>query len=406
LVKIGKHKDAKSVSKVKGKPRKILRKVGSGQRKMQSSAKDLRQTEKSSQDPFTGTRQILDPEGELVGKDPLIPNDILLNAYRNMVLTRILDERLIGLQRQGRMGTYVSCSGQEASQIGTVLALSKEKDWIFPMYRDLGMIIQAGVSIKELANRMMGNAEDLSRGRDLPNLFAWKEKKIVSFAAPIASHLPLATGFAMAAKLRRDNLVAITTFGDGATSSGEFHVAMNFAGVYRAPVVFVCENNQYAISVPVSRQTASESIAIKALAYGFEGIRVDGNDIFAVYVAIKGALEKARNGEGPTLVECVTYRIGSHSTADDWKKYRSPEEVDSWKKKDPIVRLKKYLVLKRKIWSEEKEAKLRSEIETEIALAISASEKIPPPKVKTLFEDVYARIPKNLEDQMKEELAS
>jgi pyruvate dehydrogenase E1 component alpha subunit len=368
---------------------------------MQSKISKINRSDPVRADP-NEMLQILDPSGKLVGEDPAISTDALLSAYRNMVLTRILDEKLISLQRQGRMGTYVSCSGQEASQIGTVLALAKDRDWIFPMYRDMGMIIQAEVSIKQLANRMLGNAEDEALGRDLPNLFAWKDNKIVSFAAPIASHVPLATGFALAAKLRKDNLVTVATFGDGATSSGEFHVAMNFAGVYKAPTIFICENNQYAISVPVGQQTASKSIAIKAKAYGFEGVKVDGNDIFAVYVAVKKAAEKARSGGGPTLIECSTYRLSSHSTADDWKKYRSTDEVETWRRKDPISRLKEYLIRNRKVWSEERDSKLKTEIEGEVSQAISLSEKVPPPNLKTLFQDVYSSIPKSLEEQSKE----
>jgi pyruvate dehydrogenase E1 component alpha subunit len=350
--------------------------------------------------------QILNPEGILVGEDPGLSKTEVVDAYCNMVLTRILDEKLIGLQRQGRMGTYVSCSGQEASQIGSVLALAKDKDWIFPMYRDMGMIIQAGVPVDQLINRMFGNSADIALGRDLPNLYAWKEKRIVSFAAPIASHVPLATGFAMAAKLSKDDSVCVATFGDGATSSAEFHVAMNFAGVYKAPIVFICENNQYAISVPVSQQTASESIAIKAVAYGFDGVRVDGNDLFGVYSAVKKAVDKARKGMGPSLVECSTYRMGSHSTADDWKKYRSNEEVESWKKRDPIQRMKHYMIDALKVWNEEEDAKLRSEIETKISGAISSGENIPPPKPDTMFNDVYSSVTRNLEEQRKEMLES
>jgi pyruvate dehydrogenase E1 component alpha subunit len=403
LVKVNKHK-----GKSRTKKRKSRKRGGRGQISERKSSEQMASMVSGelkqgiSEKHPTDMLQILDPEGKLVGEDPQIHDDVLIGAYQNMMLTRILDERLISLQRQGRMGTYVSCSGQEACQIGAVLALSKEKDWIFPMYRDMGMIIQAGVSIRQLTNRMLGNAEDESLGRDLPNLFAWKRNKIVSFAAPIASHLPLATGFAIAAKLRRDDLVTVATFGDGATSSGEFHVAMNFAGVYKAPTIFICENNQYAISVPVSQQTASKSIAIKAQAYGFDGVKVDGNDIFAVYVAVKEAAEKARRGEGPSLIECNTYRLGSHSTADDWKKYRSQAEVESWRKKDPITRLNKYLINTRRIWSEENDSKLKTELEAKVAEAISYSEKIPPPQVRTLFEDVYASIPSHLEEQFKE----
>ncbi|MGI0079236.1 MAG: pyruvate dehydrogenase (acetyl-transferring) E1 component subunit alpha [Nitrososphaerales archaeon] len=356
----------------------------------------------SSKDASSGLYQILAPEGEITSVgDPMIPSEELLTAYRSMVLTRILDEKLIALQRQGRMGTYVSCSGQEASQVGSVMGLSKA-DWIFPMYRDLGMAVQAGVPMLTILNRMFGNADDELLGRDLPNLLGWRKYKIVSFAAPIASHLPLAAGFAMAAKIRKDDLVTLSTFGDGATSSGEFHIAMNFAGVYKAPTIFVCENNQYAISVPLKMQTASATIAIKARAYGFEGVRVDGNDIIAVYTSVKRAAEKARRGEGPTLIECVTYRLGAHSTSDDWKKYRSVEEVEMWRKRDPIQRLKVYLERDRKIWTEDSDAKLRARFESEISSSISVSERIPPPSVETLFEEVYSELPWNLKEQFEE----
>ncbi len=348
--------------------------------------------------------QILKPDGTV--KDgtrlPELSDDTLLVAYKNMQLVRALDDKLVSLQRQGRLGTYVSCAGQEASQVGAVMALAKGKDWIFPMYRDMGMIVQAGVSIGDLVNRMLGNAEDIAKGRDLPNLFAWREKKIVSFAAPIASQVPLAVGFAMAARSKKDDLVTITSFGDGATSSSEFHVAMNFAGVYKSPTVFVCENNQYAISVPVAKQTASKTLALKAHAYGFEGVLVDGNDLFAVYSEMKRAVEKARSGCGPTLVECLTYRLAAHSTADDWKRYRESDEVKEWTAKDPNTRLRKYLQETRKAWSDEKEESMKKEIDSVVGQAIVNSEKIPPPPVETLFEDVFKEMPAALKSSLRE----
>jgi pyruvate dehydrogenase E1 component alpha subunit len=348
--------------------------------------------------------QILKPDGLIVegAQVPELPDDVLLDCYRNMLIVRALDDKLISLQRQGRLGTYVSCSGQEACQIGSVLALAKGKDWIFPMYRDMGMMIQAGVSVPDLLNRMLGNAKDLAKGRDLPNLFAWKEKKIVSFAAPIASQVPLAVGFGIAARIKKDNIVTITSFGDGATSSSEFHVAMNFAGVYRAPTVFICENNQYAISVPVAKQTASSTIAVKARAYGFDGVLVDGNDLFAVYSETKKAVDKARRGEGPTLIECSTYRLGAHSTADDWKKYRDSSEVSEWWKRDPIRRFGKYLEDTRKIWSSEREEQLKKEIDSEITQAIAEAERIPPPPVESLVDDVFKEIPSALKEALQD----
>lgn len=235
--------------------------------------------------------QIMKPDGSLTASSSPVPESVLVEAYGNMLLTRMLDEKMIALQRQGRMGTYVSCSGQEASQIGSMLAL-KESDWVFPMYRDLGMAIQRKVPIQSLMNRLFGNGEDESLGRDLPNAFGWRKQRIFSLAAPIASHLQVAVGFSIAARYRHEETVTLSSFGDGATSSGEFHVSMNFAGVYKAPTIFLCENNQYAISVPVKRQTASQTIAVKARAYGFDGIRVDGNDLLAVYKATIEAAEK------------------------------------------------------------------------------------------------------------------
>ena len=298
------------------------------------------------------------------------------------------------------MGTYVSCSGQEACQVGSMAAL-RDSDWVFPMYRDLGIMIQRGVPLDSLLGRLFGNAKDESLGRDLPNAYGWKKYRIFSLAAPIASHLQLAVGLAIAAKYRNDDSVTLSTFGDGASSSGEFHVSMNFAGVFKAQSVFLCENNQYAISVPVTSQTASESIAIKAGAYGFGGVRVDGNDLLAVYAGTKDAVDKARRGGGPTLLECVTYRLGAHSTSDDWKKYRSNDEVEEWRKKDPLIRLRLYLE-NRSSWSESEEAKLRKKLETVVSESISRAEKVPPPAVETMFEDVFAKIPASLKEQKEE----
>jgi pyruvate dehydrogenase E1 component alpha subunit len=358
-------------------------------------------TEKSAFANIT-FQQVLRPDGTLsAGAGQVaLPDDVLLAAYRNMILVRALDDKLVSLQRQGRLGTYVSCSGQEACQIGSVMALSRDKDWIFPMYRDMGMVVQAGVSVAELVNRMLGNAKDIAKGRDLPNLFAWKDRHIVSFAAPIASQLPLAVGFAIAARIRKDDAVTLTSFGDGATSSSEFHVAMNFAGVYKAPTVFLCENNQYAISVPVAKQTASKTLAVKARAYGFEGVLVDGNDLFAVYSATQNAVKKARGGGGPTLIECNTYRLAAHSTADDWKRYRGSDEVREWQGKDPILRLRRYLETKKVLGAGESE-RITKGAEGEIASAVVESEKVPPPPVETLFDDVFKDVPSALKRDLE-----
>jgi pyruvate dehydrogenase E1 component alpha subunit len=353
-------------------------------------------------DRATGLFQVLKPDGTLALPSLGIGTPALLECYQNMLLARILDEKMIALQRQGRMGTYVSSAGQEGLQVGSMLALN-ESDWVFPMYRDLGMAIQRHVPLEILLNKFFGNGEDETLGRDLPNAFGWKKYRMFNLAAPIASQLPIAVGFAMAAKYRGEKEVTLTSFGDGATSSGEFHVSMNFAGVYKAPTIFVCENNQYAISVPVSKQTASQSIAVKARAYGMDGIRVDGNDLPAVYLATKEAAEKARRGAGPTLIEGVTYRLGAHSTSDDWKKYRSTDEVEEWKKKDPITRLRIFLE-HQSLWNSDQESKFRKEIETKLTEQIARAEKVPPPPVESMFADVYSKLTPNLESQEKEEL--
>jgi pyruvate dehydrogenase E1 component alpha subunit len=355
-------------------------------------------------DKDRGLLQVLGPDGTLALQTSPLGTPAILDAYRDMYLARILDEKMIALQRQGRMGTFVSSAGQEALQIGSILAL-KATDWIFPMYRDLGMAISRDVPLEVLLNRLFGNGEDESLGRDLPNALGWRKYRMFNLAAPIASQLQVAVGFAMAARYRNEETVALTSFGDGATSSGEFHVSMNFAGVFRAQVIFLCENNQYAISVPVRRQTASESIAVKARAYGFEGIRVDGNDLLAVYSETKKAVEKARRGDGPTLIECLTYRLGAHSTSDDWKKYRSVEEVEEWKKKDPLTRLRLYLE-KQSVWNAKEEEKLRKELELLVNDQIARAEKVPPPPVESMFRDVYAKLPRSLERQQREELGS
>ncbi len=262
--------------------------------------------------------------------------------YRTMVLTRLFDAKSMNMQRQGRIGFYVPSAGQEAAQIGSALAATQD-DWMLPTYRDVGVALIRGVSVRAMFSHLFGNSNDPMHGRQMPNHWGFKEANFVSVASTIAAHLPLAVGVAMAIEIRKENKVVLTYHGDGATSEGDFHVACNFAGVYKAPIIFICENNGWAISLPVERQTASPTLAQKALAYGFEGVRVDGNDVLAVYKATLEAIEKARKGGGPTFVECLTYRMGPHSTSDDPNRYRTPEEIEEWKRRDPIRRFKSYL---------------------------------------------------------------
>ncbi len=321
----------------------------------------------------------------------------LKKIYRAMLVTRLFDTKSMNLQRQGRIGFYVPCSGQEAAQIGSAFALRPD-DWTFPTYRDVGVAVLRGVEISKLFAHLMGNSDDEMLGKQMPSHWGYKEVNFVSVASPIATHLPVATGVAMAMKLEKTGTVVVAYHGDGATSEGEFHAAYNFAGVYKAPIVFICENNGWAISVPVARQTVSETLAAKAEAYGFEGVRIDGNDVLTVYEATKKAVEKARSGGGPTMIECLTYRMGPHSTSDDPSRYRTREEFELWQRRDPVERLRRTLV-EAGLWDDSAEVKLRSEIEGEITRAIEKEEKVAMPSPRTMFEGVYSTELKSLSEQ-------
>ena len=314
--------------------------------------------------------QVIKPTGDYVEEiEPEIEKDELRRLYRLMVLVRNLDIRGLQLQRQGRIGFFIGSLGQEACQIGSAYAL-KPEDWIFPAYREIGAALLRGVTLKQLMNQYFANAEDLEKGRQITNLYGAKSVNFVSGSAPIATQLPHAVGTALAAKIRGDPIVTLVYFGEGATSENDFHTGMNFAGVFKTPTIFFCQNNHWAISVPVERQTAAETIAIKAKAYGFEGVRVDGNDILAVYRTAKEAVEKARKGEGPTLIEAVTYRLGPHSSSDDPTRYRTKEELEAWQRRDPIIRFRRYLE-KKGLWSESDEKRAQDDTNREIDEAIT-----------------------------------
>lgn len=277
---------------------------------------------------------ILDEQGEVDEElDPDLPDELLREFHRKMVLSRRFDERLLRLQREGKIGTFAPVRGQEAAQIGSVSCLSKE-DWLVPAFRETAAMIWRGASLSDI---LLFNAGFNEGGRipegahDLP------------IAIPVATQILHAVGIAYAIKYKKSGQIVLTYFGDGATSEGDFHEALNFAGVAGLPVVFVCQNNQYAISLPREKQTKSRTLAQKAFAYGIPGVQVDGNDVLAVHTVAREATERARSGEGPTLIECVTYRLSVHTTADDPTKYRSQEEVDEWEKREPLTRFRKYL---------------------------------------------------------------
>jgi len=333
---------------------------------------------------------ILDSDGNLdTALEPDIAADDLKRLYRAMLLGRRLDERMVRLQRQGRIGTFAPIKGQEASQMGSVFTL-RPTDWMVPSFRETAAMIYRGWPIEKMLLLFAGYLEG---GRPAP------DQHDLPITIPVATQLPHAVGLAYAAQYRGDDAVVMAYFGDGATSEGDFHEALNFAGVWHVPIVFVCQNNQWAISVPLKKQTHSRTLAQKALAYGFPGIQVDGNDVLAVYAASREAVERARAGAGPTLIECVTYRLGVHTTADDPTKYRSDEEVKAWEQKDPLTRFSAYLQ-KKNLLAEG----LAEQIDAEIAAAVQRFEATPAADPLTMFDHVYAELPPHLRAQ-KEELS-
>ena len=335
--------------------------------------------------------------------DVTMTADQLLDVYRAMLRIRILDERMMTLQRQGRIGFYGACTGQEAACIGSAYALRKS-DWIFPALREAAAMLLRGFPLVPYLSQVFGNSGDVTKGRQMPSHQASKSVNQVSWSSCIGTQLTQATGAAWAAKLKGDDTVIMAYMGDGATSSADFHTALNFAGVFKAPVVFVCQNNHWSISMRTDQQTASESIAIKAKAYGFPGVKVDGNDVEAVFAATCEAVARARRGEGPTLIEAETYRMGAHSSSDDPTRYRDPKEVEVWKTRDPIDRLQAKL-LKDGLWDAARDEALRAELLEEVNAAIKAAEALPPPSPETLFEDLYVHEPWDLRVERAEFLA-
>ena len=343
---------------------------------------------------FEKAIQISHPQGSTLSRAKR------LELYRAMLLIRALDERMMTLQRQGRVGFYGACTGQEAACIGSAAAL-RPTDWIFPALREGAAMLLRGFPLVPYLSQVFGNSGDLTKGRQMPSHQAARAVNQVSWGSCIGTQLPQAGGAAWAAKLKRHDTVVMAYLGDGATSSADFHSAMNFAGVFKAPIVLVCQNNHWSISMSTQQQTASESLAIKASAYGFPGVKVDGNDLDAVYAVASAAVDRARSGQGPTLIEAETYRIGAHSSSDDPTRYRDAREVVQWKARDPIDRLRAKLVAE-KAWSDEEEQALRVAQLAEVNAAIEQAEKLSPPSPHTLFEDVYARPPWHLREQEQE----
>jgi len=338
--------------------------------------------------------QILDENAHLdeaLAKDTLTDEQIVY-LYEQMTICRTLDEVAFKLQRSGRMGTYPQNKGQEAAAVGSALAAKKGVDFLVPCYRENAALFMHGLPMHYILLHWMGD----ERGNKIP-----EGVHMTPLAIPIGTQMLHATGIAWAFKIRKEPRVAITYFGDGATSEGDFHEAMNFASTLQVPCVFFCQNNQWAISVPREQQMNSETVAQKAIAYGMPGIQVDGNDIFAVYKASKEAIERAREGGGPSMIEAVTYRLGDHTTADDARRYRDAQEVEMWRQRDPLVRTRK-LMEKRGYWTDAKQIELEERAKAMTNATVEAAMGIEPPTTDDIFDYTYAApLPAELELQKR-----
>ncbi|MDP7061415.1 MAG: thiamine pyrophosphate-dependent dehydrogenase E1 component subunit alpha [Planctomycetota bacterium] len=345
--------------------------------------------------------QILDETGKKVGKAPRVKREVLLQIYRAIVQTRAFDDRCMKLQRTGRIGFSVPNLGIEAVSAGAAAAMDPIRDWFAPYYRDFAMLFYHDVSAEKMFDNMFGNCEDNAVGRQMPVHFTFTEPaKFFSISSPLGTQIPQAVGMAMAMKNRGEDSAVITTFGDGTTSSSGFHSGLNFAGVYKAPIVFLCQNNQFAISCHSDMQTASESYAIKARAYGMPGVRVDGNDALAVYKAVSDAAKRAREGKGPTLIEAYTFRMGGHSTSDDPSRYVDAGLIAKWQKRDPLLRLRNWLIGEGHL-TEERADEIANEVAEEIKQAADAAQAKSRPVLGTIFTDVFEKMPSHLEAQME-----
>ena len=335
--------------------------------------------------------QILDEHGNC--DQSLLPSfsdEQIKVLYENLVFARAFDEKAFKLQREGRLGTYASILGQEAAQVASAFAL-EPGDWMFPAFREPGASFVRGLPPYMIFQYWAGD----ERGSKIP-----EGQNDFPITIPVGTQIPIGAGAAWGAKLRGDKIAVLVYLGDGATSKGDFHEGFNLAGVFSLPVVFFCQNNQWAISVPLKRQTAAQTLAQKAIAYGFPGIQVDGNDVFAVYKATHEALARARSGGGPTFIEAVTFRIGDHTTADDASRYRSKEIVDEWKRKDPTDRLIRYMI-SQGLWNEAYGQQTEANARERVEAAVKEFETAAPPKPKDMFRFTFAEMTEELREQME-----
>ncbi|HEY4178986.1 MAG TPA: thiamine pyrophosphate-dependent enzyme [Kofleriaceae bacterium] len=358
----------------------------------------------SPEDKARGLFQLLREDGTAIDETTLAGLDkhLARKLFEGMIRIRVTDARMMALQRQGRIGFYGEAMGQEAAVVGSAAA-SKPDDWIVPALREAGVGIFRGMTLDSYIAQIFGNSEDPTKGRQMPCHPCDRERHYVVMSSCVSTQIPHAVGIAMAMKIKGDKGVCTFGFmGDGGTSEGDFHVALNFAGVQKCPVVLICQNNQWAISTPGSVQTAGETIAIKGLGYGVESIRVDGNDVLAVYYAVSHAAERARNGGGPTFVELLTYRVSAHSSSDDPSRYRDEAITEMWRgQRDPIRRFEAFLLKRGWVTEGERDA-LAQKLEADVREAIARQEAVASPALSTLVDDVFEQPTWLLQEQLAE----
>ncbi|MGF9987663.1 MULTISPECIES: 3-methyl-2-oxobutanoate dehydrogenase subunit alpha [Bacillus cereus group] len=319
-----------------------------------------------------------------------LSDEQVLEMFRTMLLARKIDERMWLLNRAGKIPFVISCQGQEAAQVGAAFALDREKDYALPYYRDMGVVLAFGMTAKELMLSAFAKAGDPnSGGRQMPGHFGQKKNRIVTGSSPVTTQVPHAVGIALAGKMEKKDLVTFVTFGEGSSNQGDFHEGANFAGVHKLPVIFMCENNKYAISIPVEKQLACKNVSDRAIGYGMPGYTIDGNDPLAVYKAVKEAADHGRRGEGPTLIETVSYRLTAHSSDDDDRVYRDKEEVEEAKKKDSIITFAAYLK-EAGVLTEEFEKQMLDEIMHIVNEATEYAENAPYAAPEDALKHVYA----------------
>ncbi|MFB9885703.1 thiamine pyrophosphate-dependent dehydrogenase E1 component subunit alpha [Balneatrix alpica] len=369
---------------------------------------DIRQTEAQvcHQPVFTDGKDLQIPTLKILQQDgtlyegatlPTIDQQLALKIYNTFLFIRALDERMLAAQRQGRISFYMTETGEEAADIGSTAALDDE-DMIMAQYREQGALAFRGFSLEDFMNQMFSNERDLGKGRQMPIHYGSQALHYLTISSPLGTQIPQATGYAYGLKVQQKANCVICYFGEGAASEGDFHAALNMAGVFKVPVIFFCRNNGYAISTPAHEQFAGDGIAPRGIAYGLKTIRVDGNDVLAVLKATQEARRLAVEEHQPVLIEAMTYRLGAHSSSDDPSGYRSRKEEELWRQKDPVARFKNWLILQG-WWDEEQETSRREQHRKAVMEAMKAAEKIPAPTLQDLFNDVYDQLPWNLQEQ-------